>query len=387
MTTPLIRADTTINTNVKGSKVFALAFVKVAGVTDVFTEADIRGFVLPKLGDSSLLGSAIVQLDSVSSGKDFHSGRGDEAFTGLLTKVFNNGVVSGTTTENPSDLGDGINVYFMTMDGLNETAVRGVLSSSPEEVIREVIGSNLNVMFVASAVDTTFTTKSYDGTITSHSGTFTKTTDSRGLMSVLPSSIIGYDQGAATETMLLSTAGSYTVAMVLNLNNQTNTSILRNASDSFSFNLNAGSGGVKVFPPAGGTPPFTNMNAGDHTYDYDEMKQAEYVIIIASVDNHNQHVDGGTLSANALVRYKASDGTIKRVAHVSGTHTRTEKPRSPLPIYISIGEGGFISGADNTLNSLDYSIYEMMLVDEYMALDDAKYQELENYFLNKYLNS
>jgi len=125
MTTPLIRADTTINTNVKGSKVFALAFVKQAGVTDALTDDQIRAFVLPKLAEASLLGSAIVQLDSVSSGKDFHSGRGDESFTGLLTKVFNNGVVSGTTTENSSDLADGINVYFMTMDGLNETAVRG----------------------------------------------------------------------------------------------------------------------------------------------------------------------------------------------------------------------------------------------------------------------
>jgi len=132
MTTPLVRADTTINTNVKGSKVFALAFVKAAGVTDAFTESDIRGFVMPKLGDATLLGSAIVQLDSVSSGKDFHSGRGDEAFTGLLTKVFNNinngggGLSGATVTENPSDLADGINVYFMTMDGLNETAVRVV---------------------------------------------------------------------------------------------------------------------------------------------------------------------------------------------------------------------------------------------------------------------
>ena len=136
MTTPLVRADTTINTNVKGSKVFALAFVKAAGVTDAFTESDIRGFVMPKLGDATLLGSAIVQLDSVSSGKDFHSGRGDEAFTGLLTKVFNNinngggGLSGATVTENPSDLADGINVYFMTMDGLNETAVRSINSVS-----------------------------------------------------------------------------------------------------------------------------------------------------------------------------------------------------------------------------------------------------------------
>lgn len=127
MTTPLIRADTTINTNVKGSKVFALAFAKSPGVaTDGYTEADIRGFVLPFLNDTGLLGSAVVQLDSVSSGKDHHSGRGDEAFTGLLTKVFSNGTGDATVTENPSDIVDGVHVYFLTMDGLNETAVRGV---------------------------------------------------------------------------------------------------------------------------------------------------------------------------------------------------------------------------------------------------------------------
>ena len=125
MTTPFIRADTTINTNVKGSKVFALAFVQAAGVTDVFTESDIRAFVLPKLSDPALTGSAIVQLDSVASGENHHSGRGDEVFTGLLTKVFSNGVADATVTVNPSDLAGGVNVYFMTMDGLNETAVRG----------------------------------------------------------------------------------------------------------------------------------------------------------------------------------------------------------------------------------------------------------------------
>jgi hypothetical protein len=124
MTTPLIRADTTVNTNVKYSKVFALAFVKSEGVTDVFTESDIRAFVLPKLSDTTLLGSAIVQLDSVASGENHHSGSGDESFTGLLTKVFSNGIGGdATVTVNPSDLADGVNVYFMTMDGLNETAV------------------------------------------------------------------------------------------------------------------------------------------------------------------------------------------------------------------------------------------------------------------------
>ena len=157
MTTPLIRADTTINTNVRGSKVFALAFVKQAGVTDVFTETDIRGFVLPKLADVSLIGSAIVQLDSVSSGKDFHSGRGDEAFTGLLTKVFNNGVVSGTTTENPSDLADGINVYFMTMDGLNETAVR--VAQPPAVIVTELFDRYPEYTWTSFTPETGF----YDG--------------------------------------------------------------------------------------------------------------------------------------------------------------------------------------------------------------------------------
>lgn len=128
MTTPRIRVDTTVNTNVKGSKVFALAFLKVEGTTDSFTEEDIRAFVVPKLGNVEYTGSAIVQLDSVASGNKYHSGRGDESFTGLLTKVFADGVTSGTTTVNSADFADvGINVYFMTMDGINETAIKSAI--------------------------------------------------------------------------------------------------------------------------------------------------------------------------------------------------------------------------------------------------------------------
>jgi hypothetical protein len=137
-TTPLIRVDTTVKTNVKGSKVFALAFVKVADVTDSFTEDQIRGFVLPKLGDASLLGSAIVQLDSVTSGEKYHSGRGDESFTGILTQVFVLDPVAldlttnVTTTVQGADFADsGINVYFMTMDGINETAVSSLMFIKP----------------------------------------------------------------------------------------------------------------------------------------------------------------------------------------------------------------------------------------------------------------
>lgn len=128
MTTPRIRVDTTVNTNVKYSKVFALAFLKSAGVTDAFTEAEIRAFVLPKLSDASLMGSAIVQLDSTTSGEKYHSGRGDETFTGLLTQVFANGVTSGTTTVDATAVSTtGIHVYFMTMDGINETAVNSAV--------------------------------------------------------------------------------------------------------------------------------------------------------------------------------------------------------------------------------------------------------------------
>ena len=120
MTSLLIRVDTTVNTNVKGSKVFGLAFVRVAGVTDVFTQDEIRAFVMPKLYSDS----AIVQLDNVSSGENTHSGRGDERFTGVLTKVFLNGIVDDTVTTNMADVPAGVDVYFLTMDGINETAVR-----------------------------------------------------------------------------------------------------------------------------------------------------------------------------------------------------------------------------------------------------------------------
>jgi hypothetical protein len=130
MTSLLIRVDTTVNTNVKGSKVFGLAFVKVAGVTDVFTQDEVRAFVLPKLSaePETLVGSAIVQLDNVSSGGENtnHSGRGDERFTGVLTKVFLNGIVDDTVTTNATDVtgAAGVDVYFLTMDGINETAVK-----------------------------------------------------------------------------------------------------------------------------------------------------------------------------------------------------------------------------------------------------------------------
>jgi hypothetical protein len=130
MTSLLIRVDTTVNTNVKGSKVFGLAFVKVAGVTDVFTQDEVRAFVLPKLSaePETLIGSAIVQLDNVSSGGENtnHSGRGDERFTGVLTKVFLNGIVDDTVTTNATDVtgAAGVDVYFLTMDGINETAVK-----------------------------------------------------------------------------------------------------------------------------------------------------------------------------------------------------------------------------------------------------------------------
>jgi hypothetical protein len=120
--TALVRVDTTVNTDVKYSKVFALAFVKT---NDVFSEDQIRGFVIPKLSDTDLFGSAIVQLDSLATGYSYHSGKGDESFTGLLTKVFSNGIDDYNTTNQGADFADaGIDVYFVTMDGVNETATR-----------------------------------------------------------------------------------------------------------------------------------------------------------------------------------------------------------------------------------------------------------------------
>ena len=125
-TTPLVRVDTTVNTDVKYSKVFALAFVKNEGVTGVFTEDQLRPFVIPKLSDATLFGSAIVQLDSLATGHNYHSGKGDETFTGLLTKVFSNGIDESNPTAD--DLSAGIDVYFVTMDGVNETAMRSVFA-------------------------------------------------------------------------------------------------------------------------------------------------------------------------------------------------------------------------------------------------------------------
>jgi hypothetical protein len=140
MTSLLIRVDTTVNTNVKGSKVFGLAFVKVAGVTDVFTQDEVRAFVLPKLSEpETLVGSAIVQLDNVSSGGESanHSGRGDERFTGVLTKVFLNGIVDDSVTTNMADVtgAAGVDVYFLTVDGINETAVRSIKANDNIPVI------------------------------------------------------------------------------------------------------------------------------------------------------------------------------------------------------------------------------------------------------------
>jgi len=109
--------------------VFGLAFVKLDGVTDSFTEAEVRAFVLPKLNTES----AIVQLDNTSSGENYHSGRGDEIFTGILTKVFVTSDLAAvtTTTTNVADLtAAGVNVYFLTVDGINETAVKSVYSDN-----------------------------------------------------------------------------------------------------------------------------------------------------------------------------------------------------------------------------------------------------------------
>lgn len=139
-TTPLVRVDTTVNTDVKYSKVFALAFVKIEGVTGVFTEDQLRAFVIPKLSDATLFGSAIVQLDGLATGHNYHSGKGDETFTGLLTKVFSNGIVNSDTTV--GELSAGIDVYFVTMDGVNETAIARVMvePSGWELVHRDVAG-------------------------------------------------------------------------------------------------------------------------------------------------------------------------------------------------------------------------------------------------------
>lgn len=129
--TLLIRTDTTVNTNVKHSKVFALAFVKNEGVTNNFTESNVKEFVIPKLNDPLLLGSAIVQLDSVTSGKSYHSGRGSESFTGMLTRVFSNEITDASTTDDITDIADGVHVYFLTVNGLNETAMRIHAPTSP----------------------------------------------------------------------------------------------------------------------------------------------------------------------------------------------------------------------------------------------------------------
>lgn len=146
-TTPLVRVDTTVNTDVKYSKVFALAFVKIEGVTaGVFTEDQLRAFVIPKLSDATLFGSAIVQLDSLATGHNYHSGKGDETFTGLLTKVFSNGIDESNPTAD--DLSAGIDVYFVTMDGVNETAMRSVkgqfIRLTPKFMSDTVVAENYN---------------------------------------------------------------------------------------------------------------------------------------------------------------------------------------------------------------------------------------------------
>ena len=121
-----VRVDTIINTNVLGFKVYALAFVKTEGVTDSFSENEIRIFALPKLTSSV----AIVQLDNVNKA---HAGSGDEAFTGILKHVFSDGV-SASSVE--VDTFTDISVYFFTMDGINETVSRVYYSISGPKLWR-----------------------------------------------------------------------------------------------------------------------------------------------------------------------------------------------------------------------------------------------------------
>jgi len=113
-----LQVRTDVHTNVKYSKVYALAF------TYAMPDGNVSAFAIPKLQDPNLFGSAIVQLTNLSTGVNYHNGRNDNNFVGVLTKAFTDTNGNVTTNGNVSIS----NVFFITTNGINET-VTGVYAN------------------------------------------------------------------------------------------------------------------------------------------------------------------------------------------------------------------------------------------------------------------
>ena len=362
MTTPLIRADTTVNTNVKYSKVFALAFVKIESVTDAFTESDIRAFVLPKLSDPALTGSAIVQLDSVASGENYHSGRGDEAFTGLLTKVFNNGVTDATVTENPSDLAaDGVNVYFMTMDGLNETAVNTLLSVIPPIDIEPSISFRTSTA-IKNLVDGNYPTASsltYDSTTVTGgtsvnptnftAGGYTIATDTNGkkYLSIADGESFGSFSGGT---------GNFTLAVVVSakhIGTNTTNRITYGPSGTLNTYLSIADGsGLAIWP-------YDYPTTGIATSDYPNYANADYCLMVWSFNKDNNNL-------TTILRTNTGHS-------FSNTVDVTSNANSHSPTGTNLSNANTFALVTND-GETGVRIYDMMIFQgEYMTDDRATY--------------
>ena len=115
----LYRVSTTVNSNVKFSKVYALA-----SADPTLTESNVGAFATRKLRDDpSLLGSAIVRLSRKVGNFDYHDGRGDNEFHGILTKAFASADGADTVVDSRDSLfGNTVNVFCFAVDGVNETA-------------------------------------------------------------------------------------------------------------------------------------------------------------------------------------------------------------------------------------------------------------------------
>ena len=111
----LLQVRTEVLTNVKYSKVYALAF------TYPMDKGSVCAFAIPKLQDPNLLGSAIVPLTNLSTGVDYHNGETENNFVGVLTKAFTD-TYGNVTTDSDASIS---NVFFITTNGNNET-VTGV---------------------------------------------------------------------------------------------------------------------------------------------------------------------------------------------------------------------------------------------------------------------
>lgn len=124
----IINISTTIQTNVKNSKVYAVSFSAIPLVNVI---ESVRAFVLPKLVNGSILAAftsdgSIAELTHQTTGSVTHQGtRTNEVFVGQLYKEFTD-LATPTNAVAPISVASGAvhYVFIVTVDGINQMSVR-----------------------------------------------------------------------------------------------------------------------------------------------------------------------------------------------------------------------------------------------------------------------